>query len=106
MSRLVSPRVFTLAFGLTYAAAVAFHYPLFIYYPQADRFSVTDLRDPSLGPEMFYYGWIATAAIVGLVLALVVPKRVADRLPPKLLWLVPFVMFAGGFYREREWFFY
>jgi hypothetical protein len=100
----LSPVVFTLAFGVAYAVAVVFQYPLFVYYPLVDRFSWTDLRDPALGPEMFYYGWITTAAIVAVLAAGLVPKRVADRVPVILLWLVPLLMLAGGFYRERDWF--
>ena len=102
----ISPRVFSLVFGVVYAVVVAGNFPLFIYYPQVGRFTLTDLADPSLGPEMFYYGWIASAGIVALVLAAIVPKNIAGRIPLSAFWLVPLLMFAGGFYRERAWFFY
>jgi hypothetical protein len=104
ISRLLSARVFTLVFGIGYAIAVYVNYPLFRYYPLVQRFSLQDLVDPSLGPAMAWYGWIAIAVIPAVVLAALVPNRIGDRIPDAVFWIVPFVAFLAGCYREQQWF--
>jgi hypothetical protein len=104
MSKVFSAQVFTLVFGIGYAIAVYINYPLFRYYPLVERFSLHDLVDRTLGPAMTWYGWMAIAAVPALVAALIVPKRIGERIPEALLWFVPALIFAAGFYREREWF--
>jgi len=104
IARVFSTRVFTLVFGIGYAVAVYVNYPLFRFYPLVMRFSLHDLVDPSLGPAMSWYGWIATAAVPALLVAAFVPKRVGDRIPAAVFWIVPFVMLLAGWYRERDWF--
>lgn len=103
-SRFFSARVFTLVFGLGHAVAVYGNYPLFRYYPLPGRFSLHDLADRSLGPTMSYYGWIASAAVVAVVLTAVIPKRIGDRIPAAVFWILPIIMLAAAWYREREWF--
>lgn len=105
ITRLFSARMFTLVFGLGYAAAVYFNYPLFRYYPLERRFSLHDLLDPSLGPAMSWYGWISTAAIPAVIVAALVPHRIGDRIPGAVFWILPFVIFLVGFYNEKQWFF-
>jgi hypothetical protein len=102
--RLFSARVFSLTFGLAYAAAVYFNYPLFRYYPLIKRFSFHDLADPSTGPAMAWYGWISIAAIIAAIVAALFPKRIGDRLPAAVFWVVIVVMFAAAFHAERSWF--
>jgi hypothetical protein len=103
-SRFFSARVFTLVCGLTYAVAVYGNYPLFRYYPLVQRFSPRDLVDPSLGPAMSWYGWIAIAMMVAAVATAIVPKRLGDRIPAAVFWIVPIIMLAAAWYRERDWF--
>lgn len=102
--RFFSARVLTLTFALGYAVAVFGNYPLFRYYPLARRFSLHDLADTSLGPAMSYYGWIATAAVLALFMAAVIPKRTGDRIPAAVLWVVPIIMLAAAWFQERAWF--
>jgi hypothetical protein len=104
ITRLFSARVATLVFGIAYAIAVYVDVPLFRYYPLVQRWSLHDLATQSLGPAMSWYGWIATAAIPAVVLALLVPNRNGERIPAAVFWLVPLVMFAAGWYHERAWF--
>lgn len=99
-----SARLFTLTFGLGYAIAVTIDIPLFRYYPLISRFSLEDLADRTLGPAMSWYGWIAIGLLPALVLAAIVPKRIGDRLPAAVFWILPLVMFAAGYYREQAWF--
>jgi len=99
-----SARVFTLVCGLGYAIAVYVNYPLFRYYPLVKRISFIDLKDLTLGPSMSWYGWIAIGAIPALVVAALVPKRIGDRIPGAVFWILPLIMLIAGWVREREWF--
>jgi hypothetical protein len=99
-----SARIFSLVFGIGYATAVVINYPLFRYYPLVKRFSLHDLVDPSFGPAMSWYGWIAIAAIPALLLNAIVPKRLGNRIPVAAFWILPFVMLLSAWYREQSWF--
>jgi hypothetical protein len=83
---------------------VHFNGPLFRYYPLVQRFSRQDLVDPSLGPAMAWYGWMCTAAIPAVILAVLVPKRMGERIPAAVFWVMPWVVLLVGFYNERQWF--
>ena len=100
-----SARVFTLVFGIAYTITVYLDHPLFRYYPHAGKFSLHDLTDRSLGPAMSWYGWIAMAAIPAVLVAAVVPRRLGDRVPAVVFWILPLVMLLAGWHRERSWFF-
>lgn len=102
--RFFSARVFTLVCGIGYAIAVYVNYPLFRYYPLVERFSFSDLKDATLGPAMSWYGWMGIAAIPALVAAALVPKRIGDRIPNAVFWILPLIMLIAGWVREREWF--
>jgi hypothetical protein len=105
ITRQFSASVFTLVFEIGYAISVYSNQPLFRYYPLMKRFSLHDLADPSLGPAMSYYGWIAIAAIPAAVLSALVPNRMGDRIPAGVYWILPLVVLVVGFYNERAWFF-
>jgi hypothetical protein len=102
--RFFSLRLFSLLWGIGYAAAVYINYPLFRYYPAAQRFSLSDLADKSLGPAMSWYGWIVGAAIPALLITAIAPKRIGDRIPPVALWVVIVAMMIAGWHREQDWF--
>jgi hypothetical protein len=104
MQRVFSARVFTLMYGIGYAAAVYMGYPLFRYYPLVHRFSRHALAGQSVGPAMSWYGWIASAAALGVVSAVLVPKRIGDRVPAVVFLIVPLVMFLAGLHNEWLWF--
>jgi hypothetical protein len=104
ITKLFSARIFTFVFGIGYAISVFENHPLFRYYPLVKRWSMQDLKDPSSGPAMSYYGWIAMAAIPAVLAAALVPNRIGDRLPAAIYWILPFVMLLVGVYNERTWF--
>ena len=103
IGKFFSARIFSLTFGLGYAAAVYVNYPLFRYYPLVKRFSLHDLPTTSLGPAITWYGWIAAAAVFAGIVTALIPKRIGDRIPAAVFWIVIIIIFVAAFYREREW---
>jgi hypothetical protein len=102
--RFFSARVFSLVFGLAYAAAVYGDYPLFRYYPLVSRIALHDLADNSLGPAMSWFGWISTAVIPATLLTAVVPKSIGDRIPAAAFLIATLLMLGAAWYREQAWF--
>jgi hypothetical protein len=91
--------------AIGYMLAVTFNWPVFAYYPLLNHFDL----DPKLpaktsGPSMLYYGWIATSAIAGLLLAFAVPKGVAARIPTAFAWIVPLLLVVYTFIYCGHWF--
>lgn len=93
----VAFRTFAVVFAITspviYVLCEMQNWPLFTYQPasnQFDWFYVPPVRDH--GPTMYWYGWIANAAIAsGIlgVLAMLLPERIVNRIPLSLVWIVP-----------------
>src|SRR5208283_4539866 len=69
-----------------------------------------DVADPALGfiaPEMYWYGWTATAAIGALGfghVAAVLPDRWTRRLRPVWLWVIPVLAMIACVDFEIPWF--
>jgi len=83
--------VFAVVYAVTYALAVWKNYALFTYHPALYEFGI-GVQKAKDGPAMYWYGWMATAAIAGSLaglLACLVPARASRRLWPDLAWLVP-----------------
>ncbi len=87
--------VFSVTFAVAYATlyyfAVRQNWALFTYHPALGTFGIFTTRAQG-GPSMFWYGWIATAALGGAAIAALasaLPARVTRRLWPGLSWAVP-----------------
>jgi hypothetical protein len=90
-------RTFAVVFAITspviYVICEMQNWPLFTYQPATNQFDwlyVPPVRNQ--GPAMYWYGWIANAAIVSgvlSVLAIFLPERVINRIPLSLVWIVP-----------------
>jgi len=81
--------VFALVYAVTYALAVWKNYALFTYHPALYEFGI-GVQKAKDGPAMYWYGWMATAAIAGSLAGLIacfVPA--ARRLWPGFAWLAP-----------------
>ena len=102
------------AFALFYAIARAYGLALFTVYPAQGIVLLgmhrsRDVADPVLdflAPEMYWYGWAASAAIGALVIGLV-----AALLPGRLcrfwawcVWVVPPMAMAACVYLTIPWF--
>ncbi len=101
-------------FALAYGAAFAVLYvvarlrglALFTVYPSLGivlfgMHRSRDVADPAiefLAPEMWWYGWTATAALGALATGLVaaaLPERLWRRLRPEWFWLIPVIAMAA-----------
>ena len=105
---------YTTAFALIYVVVRAHGLALFTAYPaQAivlwGMHRSRDVGDPAmdfLAPEMFWYGWTASAAIGALVIGLVVavlPDRWC-RFGPQCAWIAPVVAMIVCVYLTLPWF--
>jgi hypothetical protein len=100
--------VFATAYAVLYLAAMYYNLALFTYYPAAKQFALLVPATPQApGPAMFWYGWIASAALGALalsLLSLLAPARWATRLWPGWSWVVPTVVFVMLIVILRGWF--
>jgi hypothetical protein len=82
---------FAAAYAVAYYLAVYYNLALFSYGPAVGEWTLFN-RPASAGPTMFWYGWIATAAIIAALAGLsacMLPQRMATRFWPALAWLAP-----------------
>ncbi len=106
---------FAIGFAIYYAPAYSFtganssfSWPLFTYFPEVDmwRWGLVTGND-TIGPPMWWYGWIAAAAIVGLIfaaIAMVLPEKTTARAWSVLIWTVPVLAFVFLLNWELSWF--
>jgi hypothetical protein len=85
--------VFSLAFPVAYLLCEQFGGPLFTYHPAVNRleFGWGPSRSGE-GPAMYWYGWVASSLIGGLILGLigtVLPQAAVKRIPLVLLLILP-----------------
>ena len=96
--------VFSLVSTIIYVLAYNFGWQLFRYYPLLNRVSLDALPAKASGPVMMYYGWMGTAALAGLAVALIVPNRFAAKVPSAVGWIVPLLLVAFTLVYEKHWF--
>ncbi len=84
--------VFTVVYSVSYLIAVQNNYALFTYHPALEEFGPL-VQPPRDGPAMYWYGWIATAAIVAFAAATLwldsCPNGSRQRLWSGWSWAVP-----------------
>ncbi len=85
--------VFAIATPIIYVASELGGWPLFTYHPGVNRidFGWAAAR-ANEGPAMYWYGWIATTLIAAALLgwlASLLPRRISDKIPLYLIWLLP-----------------
>jgi uncharacterized membrane protein YraQ (UPF0718 family) len=56
------------------------------------------------GPSILLYGWIITAVLIAIAIAVLLPRKVARQIPPDLLWLVPLASVLAAILYELRWF--
>jgi hypothetical protein len=95
--------MFSLTATIAYTLAYYFDWSLFKYYVAEGHFHFSVLPE-SAGPPILWYGWLATAVLAGIVIALATPHRLIARLLPDLVWLTPFMALLAALMYEMRWF--
>jgi hypothetical protein len=101
--------VFSAAYAIIYLVAMYENLALVTYYPRLRQwFALTVTGLPkSAGPGMYWYGWIATAALGAAtvaLLALTVPERALARPCAVAAWVAPLGVALVIVYLLRSWF--
>jgi hypothetical protein len=85
--------VYAIVHPVTYVICVIWQLPLFTYHPATNRFALGwEAARSGEGPNMTWYGWVATTVLVGLIVGMVatmLPERVTNKIPLALVWLLP-----------------
>jgi hypothetical protein len=103
-------KVFVIVFAImgpvVYLACIGWNLPLMTYHPAMNRVDLgwTPARSGE-GPAMYWYGWTLTA-LVGVTivsfLATLLPRRVTQRVPLYLMWVIPILAVPLLAYSLRE----
>jgi hypothetical protein len=91
---------FAAVFAIVYFLAVAHNWALFSYGPAVGQWTPLT-HAASAGPTMYWYGWIATAALAAAgaaALVALLPQRLTHWLWPGFAWLVPIGSMAAFIY--------
>ena len=101
---------FAIAFAtvapIVYVIAVEKNFALFTYHPMTYTFGL-GVQQPDDGPAMYWFGWMATAALAGGVagaLAGLLPAALTRFLRPALAWVVPAGVIAAFAYLLHDYF--
>lgn len=79
--------VFSMVGAVGYLVSMSFNWAPFIYYPVVNEIHASEQSD--IGPGMFWYGWIAYAAMFAFgiaLLALLLPARAGRALSERFAW--------------------
>ena len=98
--------VFSAVFAPLYALAMYFNIAMFVYYPAVNQLHWHDRPDLPQ-PAMYWYGWIAYAALGAAIVACILaflPRRWIARVAPRLSWAAPLLSMLFILYVIRDWF--
>ena len=96
--------IVSLVFPVVYMVCIQFHWELFVYYPAVKQ--VHRFVDRSLGPAMFWYGWLFSASLISIAIGLLASflPETKSKVVPTLLWVLPIVALGYVFYKNLQWF--
>jgi hypothetical protein len=97
---------FAAVFSVVYVLAVENNWALFSYAPATGTFTPL-VTAAATGPTVYWYGWIATAAIAAGAVAgpaSFVPELVAKWVWPGLSWAIPIAVLVAFGYLLRGYF--
>jgi hypothetical protein len=85
--------VYAIVHPVMYMISVVWQLPLFTFHPATNRIVWGyEAARSGEGPNMTWYGWIATTVIVGVIVGLVatrLPDTMTKKIPLTLVWLLP-----------------
>ena len=100
---------FSISYGVAYMAlffySEMYQSALFRYYPVLGEFSRAARPLATAGPAILWYSWLVGAAVISVVLAFVVPPRLAERLGRTWVWAIPMALLVVIAVYERRWFY-
>lgn len=99
-----SAATFAAAYCCAYVGAFVLDLPLLRYYPLVGTWRWWYEPLAGAGPSMAWYGLMASAALVALPLALLVPEPWAMRRLRGLLWLLPLAAMLACAWLLRQFF--
>jgi hypothetical protein len=83
--------IFAATFAAAYFLAVLWNLTQFTYHPAIPEIG-WGLQTPKDGPAMYWYGWIASATLLGLAAAILLsflPRSIIEKWAPDLAWITP-----------------
>ena len=106
-------KLFSVVFGIAYTIcfymnsvdALSPWWAPFRYYPAIETWSIARLDPETAGPAILWYAWLAEACAFSVVLSLLVPRKLADRVTHTMVWSIPAALLFAILVYERRWFF-
>jgi hypothetical protein len=102
-------KVFSIVYGVAYMAlffySEVYKTALFRYYPVLGGFFRESQPLETAGPAILWYSWLAGAGVVSAIVSLLVPRRLAERIPHAWVWGVPAALLVVILVYERRWFY-
>jgi hypothetical protein len=85
--------VYAIVHPVMYMISVVWQLPLLTFHPATNRIVWGyEAARSGEGPNMTWYGWIATTIIVGVIVGIVatrLPESMTKKIPLSLVWLLP-----------------
>jgi hypothetical protein len=100
-----SPGTFMVSYSLAYASVFFMNRPLFLYYPLHSNFNWGSHAQTGIGPAMAWYGLMASAGLIALVVSLCVPDRAVSRFVAGYAWLAPVAAMLTSVFLLRRFLF-
>ena len=97
--------LFSAIYAVFYVIAMYFNIAMFVLYPQTGVWSWHDVPGQK-GPAMYWYGWIANAAIGAAIISVLLAYLpvLQRRVGATGAWLVPLLSMATVLFIIRSWF--
>ena len=98
--------VFAVVAPVVYVIAVDRNYALITYHPMTYTFGFGP-QQPGDGPAMYWFGWMATAALSGAAagaIASLLPAALTRFVRPAMAWVVPAGVIAAFAYLLHDFF--
>jgi hypothetical protein len=98
-------KVFSILFGIVYIICFYYNWALIRYYPIPAQWFRQSQLPAQAGPAILWYAWMAQAFVISAAVALLVPRKLAERISANVVWAVPSLVILGIIVYERRWFY-
>jgi hypothetical protein len=95
-------KMFAMLYGAVYFTAFYMEMATFRYYPETSRFFLQNQAD--MGPAILWYGWMFFALVVTLVVSILTPRKLVEKIPNDAIWIVNVGVLLVIAVIERQWF--